>query len=207
MGKKKRTWFESHVSDKYVQMAQKDNYRSRAVYKLKEIDEKYNIFINGQYICDLGSSPGSWSQYIIRKNPNSKIFAFDLLQMKPIKNVNFVQTDICGLLNSEQNTQHFPKFNLVISDIAPNITGIDASDIPAMLEIAENISNIAENLLKPRGSLIMKLFQGSGSDTFIKELKKMYNRVSIIKPKASRPKSREIYLVALEYNLNQRKSL
>ena len=88
MGKKKRTWFESHVSDKYVQMAQKDNYRSRAVYKLKEIDEKYNIFINGQYICDLGSSPGSWSQYIIRKNPNSKIFAFDLLEMKPIKNVN-----------------------------------------------------------------------------------------------------------------------
>ena len=193
MGKKKRTWFESHVSDKYVQMAQKDNYRSRAVYKLKEIDEKYNIFIN--------------SQYIIRKNPNSKIFAFDLLEMKPIKNVNFVQTDICGLLNSEQNTQHFPKFNLVISDIAPNITGIDASDIPAMLEIAENISNIAENLLKPRGSLIMKLFQGSGSDSFIKELKKMYNKVSIIKPKASRPKSREIYLVALEYNLNQRKSL
>ena len=106
MGKKKRTWFESHVSDKYVQMAQKYNYRSRAVYKLKEIDEKYNIFINGQYICDLGSSPGSWSQYIIRKNPNSKIFAFDLLEMKPIKNVNFVQTDICDLLNSEQNTQH-----------------------------------------------------------------------------------------------------
>ena len=188
-------------------MAQKDNYRSRAVYKLKEIDEKYNIFINGQYICDLGSSPGSWSQYIIRKNPDSKIFAFDLLKMKPIKNVNFVQTDISDLLNSEQNTQNFPKFNLVISDIAPNITGIEASDIPAMLEIAENISNIAENLLKTRGSLIMKLFQGSGSDSFIKELKKMYNRVSIIKPKASRPKSREIYLVALEYNLNQRKSL
>ena len=207
MGKKKRTWFESHVSDKYVQMAQKDNYRSRAVYKLKEIDQKYNIFINGQYICDLGSSPGSWSQHIIRKNPNSKIFAFDLLEMKPIKNVNFVQTDICDLLNSEQNTQHFPKFNLVISDIAPNITGIDASDIPAMLEIAENIGNIAENLLKPSGSLNMKLFQGSGSDSFIKELKKMYNKVSIIKPKASRPKSREIYLVALEYNLNQRKSL
>ena len=157
-----------------------------------------------QNILDIGCAPGSWIQ-VVKELAKGKvaITGIDILPMAKIEGITFLQKDLLEVNDDDLNEN----FDLVLSDIAPNITGIDACDIPAMLEIAENISNIAENLLKPRGSLIMKLFQGSGSDNFIKELKKMYNKVSIIKPKASRPKSREIYLVALEYNLNQRKSL
>ena len=202
MGKKTNNWYKSHIYDEFVKLANKENWRSRAVYKLKEIDEKYDLISSNSKILDLGSSPGGWSQYASRKHKNITITAVDQLKMENIENVNFVQSDIEDFGKNYLKNGCFDKIDLVMSDIAPNISGIDSADVPAILSLAEIVTNIALGSLNESGNLLIKLFQGKGTDEYIKETKRFFKKVRIIKPKASRSNSREIYMLASTLRLN-----
>ena len=202
MGKKTNNWYKSHINDEFVKLANKENWRSRAVYKLKEIDEKYDLISSNSKILDLGSSPGGWSQYASRKHKNITITAVDLLKMENIENVNFVQSDIEDFGKNYLKNGCFDKIDLVMSDIAPNISGIDSADVPAILSLAEIVTDIALGSLNESGNLLIKLFQGKGTDEYIKETKQFFKKVKIIKPKASRSNSREIYMLASTLRLN-----
>ena len=202
MGKKKSNWYKNHINDEFVKLANKENWRSRAVYKLKEIDEKYDLISSNSKILDLGSSPGGWSQYASRKHKNITITAVDQLKMENIENVNFVQSDIEDFGKNYLKNGCFDKIDLVMSDIAPNISGIDSADVPAILSLAEVVTNIALGSLNESGNLLIKLFQGKGTDEYIKETKRFFKKVRIIKPKASRSNSREIYMLASTLRLN-----
>ena len=202
MGKKTNNWYKSHINDEFVKLANKENWRSRAVYKLKEIDEKYDLISSNSKILDLGSSPGGWSQYASRKHKNITITAVDLLKMENIENVNFVQSDIEDFGKNYLKNGCFDKIDLVMSDIAPNISGIDSADVPAILSLAEIVTDIALGSLNESGNLLIKLFQGKGTDEYIKETKQFFKKVRIIKPKASRSNSREIYMLASTLKLN-----
>tara|TARA_S200000501_G_scaffold374737_1_gene424984 strand:+ start:413 stop:1024 length:612 start_codon:yes stop_codon:yes gene_type:complete len=202
MGKKKSNWYKSHINDEFVKLANKENWRSRAVYKLKEIDEKYDLISSDSKILDLGCSPGGWSQYASRKHKNITITAVDLLEMENIENVNFVQSDIEDFSKNYLKNGCFDKIDLVMSDIAPNISGIDSADVPAILSLAEIVTDIALGSLNESGNLLIKLFQGKGTDEYIKEIKQFFKKVRIIKPKASRSNSREIYMLASTLKLN-----
>ena len=202
MGKKTNNWYKSHINDEFVKLANKENWRSRAVYKLKEIDEKYDLISSNSKILDLGSSPGGWSQYASRKHKNITITAVDLLKMENIENVNFVQSDIEDFGKNYLKNGCFDKIDLVMSDIAPNISGIDSADVPAILSLAEIVTDIALGSLNESGNLLIKLFQGKGTDEYIKEIKQFFKKVRIIKPKASRSNRREIYMLASTLKLN-----
>ncbi len=202
MGKKTNNWYKSHVNDEFVKLANKENWRSRAVYKLKEIDEKYDLISSNSKILDLGSSPGGWSQYASRKHKNITITAVDLLKMENLENVNFVQSDIEDFSKNYIKNGCFDKIDLVMSDIAPNISGIDSADVSAILSLAEIVTDIALGSLNESGNLLIKLFQGKGTDEYIKETKQFFKKVRIIKPKASRSNSREIYMLASTLRLN-----
>jgi len=202
MGKKKSNWYKNHINDEFVKLANKENWRSRAVYKLKEIDEKYDLISSDSKILDLGCSPGGWSQYASRKHKNITITAVDLLEMENIENVNFVQSDIEDFSKNYLKNGCFDKIDLVMSDIAPNISGIDSADVPAILSLAEIVTDIALGSLNESGNLLIKLFQGKGTDEYIKEIKRFFKKVRIIKPKASRSNSREIYMLASTLKLN-----
>ena len=202
MGKKTNNWYKSHVNDEFVKLANKENWRSRAVYKLKEIDEKYDLISSNSKILDLGSSPGGWSQYASRKHKNITITAVDLLKMENLENVNFVQSDIEDFSKNYLKNGCFDKIDLVMSDIAPNISGIDSADVSAILSLAEIVTDIALGSLNESGNLLIKLFQGKGTDEYIKETKQFFKKVRIIKPKASRSNSREIYMLASTLRLN-----
>lgn len=202
MGKKTNNWYKSHINDEFVKLANKENWRSRAVYKLKEIDEKYDLISSDSKILDLGCSPGGWSQYASRKHKNITITAVDLLEMENIENVNFVQSDIEDFSKNYLKNGCFDKIDLVMSDIAPNISGIDSADVPAILSLAEIVTDIALGSLNESGNLLIKLFQGKGTDEYIKEIKRFFKKVRIIKPKASRSNSREIYMLASTLKLN-----
>ena len=203
MGKKTNNWYKSHINDEFVKLANKENWRSRAVYKLKEIDEKYDLISSNSKILDLGSSPGGWSQYASRKHKNITITAVDLLKMENIENVNFVQSDIEDFGKNYLKNGCFDKIDLVMSDIAPNISGIDSADVPAILSLAEVVTDIALGSLNESGNLLIKLFQGKGTEEYIKETKRFFKKVRIIKPKASRSNSREIYMLASTLRLNE----
>ena len=203
MGKKKSNWYNTHINDEFVKLANKENWRSRAVYKLKEIDEKYNLITVNSKILDLGCSPGGWSQYASKKHKNISITAVDLLDMESIENVNFVQADIEIFGKNYLKNRCFDKIDLVMSDIAPNISGIDSADVPAMLNLAQIVTEIALDNLNESGSLLIKLFQGKGTDDFIKEVRQFFKKVRIIKPKASRSNSREIYMLATMLKINE----
>ena len=203
MGKKTNNWYKSHINDEFVKLANKENWRSRAVYKLKEIDEKYDLISSNSKILDLGSSPGGWSQYASRKHKNITITAVDLLKMENIENVNFVQSDIEDFRKNYLKNGCFDKIDLVMSDIAPNISGIDSADVPAILSLAEIVTDIALGSLNESGNLLIKLFQGKGTEEYIKETKRFFKMVRIIKPKASRSNSREIYMLASTLRLNR----
>ena len=147
MSKKIKSWYSSHSQDTYVKKAQKENYRSRACYKLEEIDKKYKLIKPNLNILDLGSSPGSWCQYMMRKGNNVNIIAIDLIDMLPIRGVKFINMDIYSVREYMQNQEYSSNFNLVTSDIAPNITGMKTIDTPAMINIAEEVREIALSLL------------------------------------------------------------
>ena len=196
---KNRSWIKQHVKDPYVKQSQVDGYRSRASYKLLEIVEKDRLIRSGMTVVDLGSAPGGWSQVAARLvGHTGRVHALDLLPMDPIAGVDFIQGDFTEehifdeLLKLIENRP----VDLVISDMAPNLSGNKAVDQPAVMYLAELAVELAEKVLTSDGVFIAKLFQGQGFDPFVLQVRTLFNGVSIIKPDASRSRSREVYLVA-----------
>ena len=195
-------WLKEHVDDVWVQKAQKDGYRSRATYKLAEIDDKDRLFRPGMTVIDLGSAPGGWSQLLSeRLGSEGKILASDILPMDAIPDVEFIQGDFTEdailelLLESMQGKQA----DLVISDMAPNLSGMNAIDQPKAMYLVELALDLAEQVLKPGGDLLAKVFQGEGYEDYLKLLRSRFTKVLTRKPIASRARSREVYLLARGY--------
>ncbi|HQW08253.1 MAG TPA: 23S rRNA (uridine(2552)-2'-O)-methyltransferase RlmE [Steroidobacteraceae bacterium] len=192
-------WMQQHVSDPFVKQAQKDGYRSRASYKLIELNEKDRLIRPGMLVMDLGSAPGGWSQVAGRLvGEKGRVLATDILPMDPVRNVEFIQGDFTeeSVFNQILAALQGEKPDLIISDISPNLSGIDSADQASSMYLVELALDMARKVLKPRGSFVAKVFQGSGSDAYLKELRSSFEKVSIRKPEASRPRSREIYVVA-----------
>ena len=201
MTKKKSTknWLNKHSKDRYVKLSQTGDYRSRAFHKLHEIQEKYNVLKSTQNILDLGSAPGSWSEYLSRNFKEKNLVAIDLLDMKTIKGVYFIKGDINNLADRSQICEKMNKADLVLSDIAPNITGIENVDQANFVEILESILNICDDLLKKNGVLVMKFFIGSSYDFSREKLKQSFNKVIAYKPDSSRRSSNEVFFVCNGY--------
>ncbi len=198
------SWRERQERDPYVQQARRDGWRSRAVYKLEQIDQKERILRPDMTCVDLGSAPGSWSQYATEKlKDRVKIVAVDLLPMDGLPSVEFILGDftedsvLAELLQALGGT----KADLVMSDMAPNISGTRAIDQPRSMYLVELALDACKEILKRRGDFVCKLFQGEGCDAFIEESRRSFERVKVFKPKASRAGSREVYLVARNYQL------
>jgi len=196
-----KRWLHEHRSDAYVKQARHEGYRSRAVYKLEELDQRDHLLRPGISIVDLGAAPGGWCQYIERKlGQKVRIVATDILPMDPVAGTNF--TFVLGdfreapVLEAIEAAVGAAKVDLVLSDMAPNISGVDAADQAGTVHLAELALEFARARLKPSGALVVKLFQGEGFDGFLKNLRLTFAKVTLRKPKASRPRSREIYLVA-----------
>ncbi|MBT3067655.1 RlmE family RNA methyltransferase [Rhodoferax sp. U11-2br] len=208
-----RAWLNDHVNDTYVKLAQKDGYRARAAYKLKEIDENLHLIKPGQLVVDLGSTPGAWSQYVRRKmSPklaqggggaagalNGRIIALDILPMQPIEDVLFIQGDIRedDVLAELAGHLQGQLADLVISDMAPNLSGIDSADAARVEHLVELALEFAQLHLKPQGALVAKVFHGGSYDSLVKRFREMFVTVKCIKPKASRDRSSETFLVGL----------
>ena len=196
---KNRTWIKQHVKDPYVKQSQLDGYRSRASYKLLEIVEKGRYIKSGMVVVDLGSAPGGWSQ-VAAKLVGHKgcVVAVDILPMDPVAGVSFIQGDFTEeeILNQLLGEIGNRPVDLVISDMAPNLTGMKAVDQPAMIYLAELAVDLVQQVMTDDGIFIAKLFQGEGFDEFVRNTRTVFNVVSLKKPDASRSKSREVYLVA-----------
>ena len=206
MGKKRSSsssrWLREHENDEYVIRSREDGYRSRAVYKLQEIDERDHLFSAGQRIVDLGAAPGSWSQWLARKyGSHVHIIALDILPMDEIKHVDFLLGDFReqSVLTELEQKLEGKNLDLVISDMAPNLSGIDVADQAASLLLTELALDFACDWLKPGGDFVVKVFHGIGFDDFLKTVRSKFGKVFIRKPKASRGRSREQYLVARNY--------
>ncbi|MES9936345.1 MAG: 23S rRNA (uridine(2552)-2'-O)-methyltransferase RlmE [Sedimenticola sp.] len=201
--KSSRRWLDRHVNDEFVKRAQKDGYRSRAVYKLLEIQEKDRIIKPGQVVVDLGAAPGGWSQVAEKiVGDKGRVVALDILPMDSIAGVDFIQGDF----REEEPLQQLRDLldgqavDLVISDMAPNVSGMNAVDQPRAMYLCELALEFAREVLKPGGGLVVKVFQGEGFDEYIRDMRSSFRKVVTRKPKASRPRSREVYLVAGNYN-------
>jgi len=196
---KNRAWIKQHVKDPYVKQSQRDGYRSRASYKLLEIVKKGRYIKPGMVVVDLGSAPGGWSQ-VAAKLVGHKgcVVAVDILPMDSIAGVSFIQGDFTEeeILNQLLDEIGNRPVDLVISDMAPNLTGMKAVDQPAMIYLAELAIDLVQQVMTDDGIFIAKLFQGEGFDEFVRTTRKVFNVVSLKKPDASRSKSREVYLVA-----------
>ncbi|MGB2180458.1 MAG: 23S rRNA (uridine(2552)-2'-O)-methyltransferase RlmE [Porticoccaceae bacterium] len=196
---KNRTWIKQHVKDPYVKQSQRDGYRSRASYKLLEIVEKGRYIKPGMVVVDLGSAPGGWSQVAARLvGHKGCVVAVDILPMDPVAGVSFIQGDFTEeeILNQLLDEIGNRPVDLVISDMAPNLTGMKAVDQPAMIYLAELAVDLVQQVMTEDGIFIAKLFQGEGFDEFVRNTRTVFNVVSLKKPDASRSKSREVYLVA-----------
>lgn len=198
------SWRDRQERDPYVQQARRDGWRSRAVYKLQQIDQKERLIRPDMVCVDLGSAPGSWSQFVTRKlKGKARIVAVDLLPMDPLPDVEFVQGDFEDEAVFGQMLQAVGEggADLVMSDMAPNISGIQGVDQPRSMNLVELALDMARRVLKPGGSFVCKVFQGEGFDAFVVEARTSFKRVRVMKPKASRAASREVYLVARNYQL------
>ena len=196
------SWLRRHVTDPFVKQAQIDGYRSRSAYKLIELDERDRLMRPGMRVLDLGSAPGGWSQVAAKAvGAKGRVLATDILPMNPIGNVDFIQGDFTSDSVVEQIKAWLGdgKFDLVISDIAPNLSGIDSADQARSIYFLELALDTVRLMLKPGANFVAKMFQGQGSDEYVKELRKHFGKISIRKPKASRPESREVYIVAKEF--------
>ncbi len=192
------TWLREHVNDQYVQMAKKDGYRARAAYKLLEINEKDKLIRPGTVLADLGSAPGSWSQVAARiVGPQGKVFALDILPMNPIADVDFIQGDFREdeVLAEFVDLLDGRTLDLVISDMAPNISGMSAMDQARSFLLCELALEFARDHLKPGGSFLVKVFQGSDFQSYLQSMRDLFDEVLTRKPKASRDRSSEIYLL------------
>jgi 23S rRNA (uridine2552-2'-O)-methyltransferase len=197
-------WLAEHANDEYVKKAQRDGWRSRAVYKLEEIQAKERLLRPNIRCVDLGAAPGSWSQYAARIiGGSARIVATDILPMDAIVGVDFVQGDFReeAVLNEVLSVVGASKVDLVLSDMAPNMAGIDAVDQPRSMYLAELAVEFADRVLAPGGDLLVKLFQGAGFEEIIRDARKRYGRVVTKKPKASRARSPEIYLLARQFGM------
>jgi len=197
--KSSHRWLQEHVNDPYVKQAQKDGYRSRASYKLLELNERDKLLRPGMLVMDLGSAPGGWSQVAARLvGDKGRVLATDILPMDAIRNVDFIQGDFTeeAVFNQILASLDGARPDLIISDIAPNISGIDSADQAASMYLVELALDMARRVLKPRGNFVAKVFQGVGSEAYLKELRNSFDKVTIRKPDASRRRSREIYVVA-----------
>ena len=201
-----RAWLNDHVNDPYVRLAQKEGYRARAAYKLKEIDETLGLVKAGQLVVDLGSAPGAWSQYLRRRlSPggaaagklNGCIIALDVLPMEPVEGVLFLQGDFREpeVLARVEEALAGRKADVVVSDMAPNLSGIESADTARIAHLVELAVEFAGNHLKPEGALVAKVFHGSGYGDLVKLFKETFRTVKALKPKASRDKSSETFLV------------
>ncbi len=200
--KKSKQWARRHLNDHYVKQAGQSGYRARSVFKLEEIDQRYHLIKPGASIVDLGAAPGSWSQYVIKKTGDKgRVIAVDLLPVRAIENVIVIQGDFCdaniqqeilGILNGEPA-------DLVISDMAPDLTGISITDQANMENLLMNVINSLENILKPGADLLIKVFEGRMLVDVRKPLNLLFKKVISIKPGASRKHSKEFYLLAVGY--------
>jgi 23S rRNA (uridine2552-2'-O)-methyltransferase len=208
-----RAWLNDHVNDTYVKLAKKDGYRARAAYKLQEIDDTLHLVKPGQLVVDLGSAPGAWSQYVRRKlSPksatgggaaagelNGRIIALDLLPMEPIEGVLFIQGDIREDAVLAQLAGHMQgqRADLVISDMAPNLSGISSADAARIEHLIELALDFAQDHLKPEGALVAKVFHGGSYDALVQRFRETFVTVKRLKPKASRDKSSETFLIGM----------
>jgi 23S rRNA (uridine2552-2'-O)-methyltransferase len=203
-----RAWLNDHVNDPYVKLATREGYRARAAYKLKEIDETLGLIKPGQLVVDLGSTPGAWSQYLRRKlSPggaamgalNGAIIALDILPMAPIEGVVFLPGDFREpeVLHKLEHEMQDRKADVVVSDMAPNLSGIESADAARISHLVELAVEFSQLHLKPEGALVAKVFHGSGYGQLVKLFKENFRVVKPIKPKASRDKSSETFLVGI----------
>lgn len=194
-----KRWLHEHRSDAYVKQARHEGYRSRAVYKLEELDQRDHLLRPGISIVDLGAAPGGWTQYIGRRlGDKVRLVALDILPMEPVPGAIVIQGDFrdAEVLAQLEAAVGTAKVDLVLSDMAPNISGVDAADQAGSVHLAELALDFARAHLRPGGALVVKLFQGEGFDAFLGNLRQAFEKVALRKPKASRPRSREVYLVA-----------
>lgn len=199
-----KNWLHDHLNDPYVKLAQKEGYRARAAYKLKEIDEDEKLIRPGQNIVDLGCTPGSWSQYVRRKlagkqggGIHGQVFGLDVLPMEPISDVHFIQGDFReqGVLAQLEQALGGQKLDLVLSDMAPNLSGISATDAARVEDIVDLAVDFARHHLKPSGALLVKCFNASGYTQIVEKFRQEFRVVTQKKPKASRDKSSEVFLL------------
>ena len=194
-----RRWIHEHLNDEYVKKAQKEGYRCRAVYKLLEIIEKKHIISKGDTVLDLGAAPGGWSQVAVKITGKSgQVIASDILPIEEINGVNFIQGDFTeqSVYDVLMNLIKGSSIDIVLSDMAPNMSGQLSVDQPKSMHLADLAIDFALKILSRNGHFIVKVFQGDGFDEYVKKSRSIFRKVSIIKPKASRPRSKEVYLLA-----------
>ncbi len=206
MGRSKSSasWLREHFDDPYVQRAKQEGFRSRAVYKLREIQEKDRILRPGMTVMDLGAAPGGWSQLASRYvTGKGRVVAVDMLPMEPLPDVTFIQGDFCDQAVYEQLLELLGErsVDLVMSDMAPNISGVKAIDQPRAIHLVELALDFSRNVLISGGDFLVKAFQGEGFDAVLRELRGTFRKVLVRKPGASRSRSREVYLLARGYIL------
>ncbi len=197
-----KQWLQDHLKDPYVKMAQKEGYRARAAYKLKEMDEAEKLIRPGMLVVDLGSAPGSWSQYLRNKlldkgELRGRIIAMDILPMEAVPNVIFLQGDFREdeVLRQLDALVGEDKVDLVVSDMAPNLSGVASADMARIAHVCELALEFAQTHLKPEGALLVKAFHGSGYSQIVESFKRVFRVVKPLKPKASRDKSSETFLL------------
>jgi 23S rRNA (uridine2552-2'-O)-methyltransferase len=194
-----RQWLRRHVNDPYVQRSKREGYRSRSAYKLLEIDERDRILAGGQVIVDLGAAPGGWTQAAAKRaGPRGRVIAIDLLEMEPVAGAAFIRGDFAtaGGLGAVEAALAGEKADVVLSDMAPNLSGIAISDQARSIALAEIARDFALAHLKPDGVFLVKVFQGEGYDEFLRSLRAGFAKVVVRKPDASRGESAELYLLA-----------
>ncbi|AAU91921.1 ribosomal RNA large subunit methyltransferase J [Methylococcus capsulatus str. Bath] len=205
MAKRSRSsgrWLAEHFSDEYVRLAQEKGYRSRAVFKLMELDEHDRLFAPGTTVIDLGAAPGGWSQYAARRvGASGRVLALDMLPMEPLPGVTVVQGDFLddAVFHAMLEAIGGRRVDVVLSDMAPNMSGNRNVDQPRSMYLAELAFDLAERVLGPKGSFVVKLFQGEGFQEYVARARKAFGSVGMRKPKASRARSAEIYLVGKGY--------
>ncbi len=197
-----KSWIKRHVNDPFVQKAQVDGYRSRASYKLLELHQKERLFKDGMNIVDLGAAPGGWSQVAAKAvGRKGQVFAVDRLEMNPIQGVTYLQGDFCeqSTVDTLNTLLGDSGIDWILSDMAPNLSGVVAVDQPRIMILAELAWEFAQQHLKKEGGLLVKVFQGEGFELYVKTLRKFFQKVTIRKPDASRSASRELYVLARGY--------
>lgn len=197
--KTSQQWLKEHFNDKFVQQAQREGYRSRAVYKLLEIQQRDKLITSGMIVVDLGAAPGGWTQVVAEwVKPRGKVIALDILPMDPLADVHVILGDFTeeSVLNELLNELQGQGVDWVLSDMAPNMSGIPSVDQPRAMYLAELAIDFALQVLTPKGGVVVKLFQGEGFEPFLRQMRQRFQKVVMRKPDASRARSTEVYLVA-----------